>query len=202
MPFNIQEFKSRGLLYGGARPTQFEVWCNMPPNIGTNAAEKLRFVCQAASLPSFIVQPVIVPYFGREIKFSGDRIFNDWQVTIMNDEDFTVRNAFEAWSNAMNTLISNRLDPELWPTDYKQYATVVQYGKDGTPVRKYNFWGLFPSQVDNIGLQWDAVNQIESFGVNFSFDYFELDEDVFSDNLEDETYSAVLEGDNEFLDQH
>lgn len=170
----------------------------MPAGIGSNAAQKLRFVVQAASLPSFTVQPVVVPYFGREVKFSGDRVFNDWQVTVMNDEDFTVRNAFEAWSNAMNTLISNRLDPNMWATEYKQTATVLQYGKDGATVRKYDFYGLFPSQVDNIGLQWDAVNQIESFGINFSYDYFVLDVDAVSAQMEDQPYDAVLADDAEF----
>ena len=196
MPFNIDTFRAQGLRYGGARPTQFEVFITTPQGLSRNAERKMRFSVMAASLPSFIVEPVVVPYFGRQIKFSGDRVFQDWQVTVMNDEDFTVRNAFEAWSNVMNTLVSNRLDPEFDSTGYKSEAIVRQYGKSGDVVRGYQFSGIFPSQVDNIGLQWDAVNQIESFAVNFSYDYFIMLPDLVSEKLEDNIYSPYLEDDD------
>jgi hypothetical protein len=156
----------------------------------------MRFVVSAASLPSFIVEPVVVAYFGRQIKFAGDRVFQDWQVTVQNDEDFTVRNAFEAWSNGMNALVSNRMDPNLYATAYKTVADVRQLGKDGTVVRKYNFHGIFPSQVDNIGLSWDAINQIETFAVNFSYDYYELDTGYLSANMKDGPYQSTLADDN------
>ena len=196
MPFNIETFKAKALPFGGARPTLFQVNITMPPGIGAQAASKVEFNVSAASLPSFIVEPVVVPYFGRQIKFSGDRVFQDWQVTVMNDEDFTLRNAFEAWSNAMNALVSNRMDPELYSTAYKTVASVRQYGKDGQVVRKYDFQGIFPSQVDNIGLSWDAINQIETFAVNFSYDYYELDVSRLSTNMKDQPYLSTLPDDN------
>ena len=192
MPFNIENFKSQGLRQGGARPTQFEVDITMLAGVGAQVAPRVKFLVTAASLPSFIVEPVVVPYFGRQIKFSGDRVFQDWQVTCMNDEDFALRNAFETWSNKMNTLISNQLDPDMWSDKYKTVANVTQFGKSGQKIRKYDFYGIFPTQVDNIGLQWDAINQIESFGINFSYDYFVLDVDVIAPEMGDNPYMPVI----------
>jgi hypothetical protein len=196
VPFNIEQFKAKSLPYGGARPTLFEVNITMPPGIGAQASQRMRFVVTAASLPSFIVEPVVVAYFGRQVKYAGDRVFQDWQVTVQNDEDFTVRNAFEAWSNGMNALVSNRMDPNLYATAYKTIADVRQLGKDGAVIRKYNFHGIFPSQVDNIGLSWDAINQIETFAVNFSYDYYELDTGYLSANMKDGPYQSTLPDDN------
>ena len=190
--FNINAFKQRGLAGGGARPSQFKVLINGPFGfLNTGALNDMEFLVTAASLPSFIVEAVQVPYFGRTVKFSGDRVFQDWQIEVLNDVDFIARDFFESWSNAMNTLISNRMNDAAWPTGYKQNATVIQYGQNGSQLRSYKFSGMFPTQVDAIGLSWAAANQIETFNVNMSYDYFELeDEGPSADG-----YNALLPGD-------
>jgi hypothetical protein len=182
MAFNINSFKNEGLVYGGARPTLFEVTVTPPPALGiTTPLNGLRFLARASQIPAFTVADIEVPYFGRKIKVSGDRTFADWSITVMNDEDFKIRAAFEAWSNRMNTVISNVNAAGSSPASYKATASVSQFSKAGksgdvgTPLRTYRFEGLFPIQIDAINLDWDSTNQIETFDVTFAYDYWDIE---------------------------
>lgn len=174
MPFNIATFKSRGLVYGGARPSLFEVVLTPPTNLSLNAAalQKFVFTCKAAELPESTISNIEIPYFGRRIKVAGERSFSDWSVTIMNDEDFGVRSMFEAWHNAINTIVSNVRLPQVSAEQYKTLMDVTQYSKDGDVLRTYQLVGAFPTQVSGITLGWDSQNAIEEFTVNFSYDYW------------------------------
>ena len=174
MPFNINSFKSNGLVYGGARPSLFNVYLSVPQGIGIDnvSVDKFRFVCRAAELPASAVSAIEIPYFGRKIKVAGERAFADWSVTVMNDEDFAVRSMFETWSNALNRLVSNVRDPNINAENYKADLEIIQYGKDGTELRSYQIVGAFPTEIGNIGLDWDSSNAVESFSVNFSYDYW------------------------------
>jgi hypothetical protein len=175
MPFNISTFKNNGLVYGGARPALFSVILSVPTgiNISNVSVQKFTFVCKSAELPSFTVGDVKANYFGRAIKLAGDRTFEDWDVSVMNDEDFSVRALFEAWSNAINRLVSNVRDPNLATEEYKTDLVVIQYAKDGTEIRSYKIVGAWPSKIGAIALDWDSQNQFESFPVTFCYDYFE-----------------------------
>jgi len=164
MAFSINEFKSR-LTYGGARPTLFQVQLTNP--IAPLADLKVPFMAKAASLPASTTGQIIAPFFGRQVKYGGDRVFEDWTVTIINDEDFQIRNALEAWSNAINTHVSN--DRAL-PQNYKSDAIVIQYGKDGRILRQYSFQGLFPLNISDIPLAWEQQDTIEEFTVTFAYD--------------------------------
>jgi T4-like virus tail tube protein gp19 len=174
--FNISTFKTRGLQYGGVRPTLFEVYLTPPPGVGAdqNSQDKFRFTCRGAALPAATIQAIDVGYFGRKIKVQGDRTFADWTVTVMNDEDFLVRSMFEKWSNALNRLESNIRDPNfaLDENSYKSDLSVIQYGKDGSLIRQYDIIGAFPTNVSEIALDWDTTNQIETFQVTFAYDYW------------------------------
>jgi hypothetical protein len=172
--FNISTFKARGLTSGGARPSLFEVYLTIPSFVAaaTGSDTKFRFTCRAASLPAATVGTVNVPYFGRTIKLAGDRTFADWTVTIMNDEDFIVRAMFEKWSNELNKLQANVRKAYNSENDYKAILNVIQYSKDGIPIRSYDIIGAFPTSVDAITLDWDTTNQIEQFGVTFAYDYW------------------------------
>lgn len=171
MAFNINDFKSRGLTKGGVRPSLFQVEIN--PNIGEDSAtmEKFIFTCRASEVPAATVESVNVPYFGRQIKLAGDRTFADWSVTVMNDEDYLVRNMFEDWSNQINQLAGNI---KLLPSNtYKSTdATVTQFSKDGSKIRAYQFVGIFPVSVGAMALDWDATNTIQTFDVTFAYDYW------------------------------
>ena len=172
--FNISTFKARGLTSGGARPSLFEVYLTIPSFVAaaTGSDTQFRFTCRAASLPAATVGTVNVPYFGRTIKLAGDRTFADWTVTIMNDEDFIVRAMFEKWSNELNKLQANVRKAYNSENDYKAILNVIQYSKDGIPIRSYDIIGAFPTLVDAITLDWDTTNQIEQFGVTFAYDYW------------------------------
>ena len=177
MAFNIDEFISSGLRHGGARPTLFNVEVRFPtglPGVSSSASQKLFFTCRATSIPASTIAPVSIPYFGREVKMAGDRTFADWSVTVMNDEDYTVRNSFEAWHNNINSIVSNRRVTRS-ESLYKGTAIVNHYSKTGPDaiLKRYRFANLFPIAVDEMALDWDATNQIQTFGVTFSYDYWE-----------------------------
>lgn len=174
MPFNISAFKENGLVYGGARPSLFNVFLSVPAGIGIDnvSVDKFRFVCRSAELPPSTVSSIDIPYFGRRIKVAGERSFGSWAVSIMNDEDFSVRSMFEAWSNAINRMVSNVRDPNISAEQYKVDLEVIQYAKDGSKIRSYQLVGAFPTQIGAISLGWENQNAIEEFGVSFEYDYW------------------------------
>jgi hypothetical protein len=174
MPFNINAFKQNGLVYGGARPSLFNVTLTPPAGLGLDnvSAQKFSFVCKTAELPPSQVASFDVPYFGRKIKLAGDRTFTDWQVSVMNDEDFAVRAMFEKWSNALNRMVSNVRDPSIASENYKTDLEVTQYGKDGSEIRSYMIIGAFPTDIGAIALDWDQQSQLENFSVTFAYDYW------------------------------
>lgn len=181
MAFSIDQFKS-ALALGGARPSLFQVQITFNSGNGdiTNGLLKAPFMIKAATLPAETTGSFPVPYFGRQIKFAGDRTFEDWQVTVFNDEDFAVRSAFEQWSQLINSHEPNlaTLRPGMGTsgssTGYKANAVVKQYSKmGGNPIAAYQFIGLFPTVITDIQLDWGATDQLEEFGVVFSYDYWE-----------------------------
>lgn len=168
MSFSINQFKSE-LAGGGARPTLFQVQITNPVIGGADL--KIPFMAKTAALPSSNLGQFVVPYFGRQIKYGGDRTFEPWTVTIINDEDFLVRNAMETWSNSINSHVSNT---RTLPQDYKSDAIITQYGKDGSTLRIYNFQGLFPTQISEIAMGWESVDTIEEFTVTFEYDVWTI----------------------------
>lgn len=165
MAFNINEMRSQ-LVYGGARQNLFQVQINNPAN--SSGDLKTPFMVQAAQIPSSDLGVIPVFYFGRQMKLAGDRTFGEWTATIINDEDFLIRNAMEEWSNKINRLERNVREINR----YKSTASVSQYAKDGTKIRTYEFNGIFPSNIAPIDLDWSTTDQIESFQVTFQYDYW------------------------------
>jgi hypothetical protein len=164
------------LRFGGARPTLFDVQFL---NSGVGQVPDIsRFMCQATDIPSSQMGFIEVPYFGRKIKYAGDRTFIDWTVTILNDEAFDIRHAMERWSNALNSHENNlRLAQQGGETQgYKANAIVRQYGKTGPGdvLRAYRFNGIFPIDVSTIPLDWNSTDTIEQFTVTFAYDYWEI----------------------------
>lgn len=188
MAFSIVDFKARGLALGGARPSLFQVHCTFPniaQRAGMEARQGGRFLIQAAQLPQSTVQEVNVAYFGRMVKYKGDRVFQDWTVTVLNDEDFQLRDAFESWQNEMNFLESNIMAEEFIAQGYKQDLFVEQFAKHGQPgiggaggveggevIRAYKMVGAWPTNVSPINLNWGDQNAIETFDVTFAYDYW------------------------------
>jgi len=174
MAFNVNEFISRGLEYGGARPSLFEVQMGQPPGIQFDAdsVQKLSFMCQAAQLPAASMSSIEIPYFGRKIKVAGERSFDNWTLSIMNDEDFKVRALFEKWSNALNSLETNLRGGGLGAENYKADLDVIQYAKDGEVIRAYTVIGAFPTDVSSIDVNWSSTGTVQTFSATLAYDYW------------------------------
>jgi len=178
LPFNINTFRAQGLPQGGARPSLFLVRFPSLPTGVLPGAKNLELVISSASLPPAIVDKVPVYYFGRQVKYSGERVFPDWDVTVYCDEDFIARDVFESWSNKINTLISNRYSLSNTMNSYKlDHVMVEQFSKAGPPnengvIKSYTFWGVWPTVVSPMVVSWDRTNQISTFDVTFSYDYW------------------------------
>jgi len=169
MSFSVSEIRAN-LALGGARSTLFQVFIPNPVSAAANL--KIPFLCKAASLPGQTLGQIQVGYFGRKIKIAGDRTFQDWQTTIINDEDFLIRNSIEAWSYAINSTDTNlRNFADASQLQYETDATVTQFSKTGVPIREYTFHNIWPVSIDPIQLDWDQADQIEQFNVTWSVDY-------------------------------
>ena len=175
MAFNVAEFRAN-MVGDGARPNLFAVSLTFPNlvNGAVVAGQKTTFVAKAAQLAGSTIGSVTVPYFGRELKFPGNRTFADWTITIINDEDFLIRNAIEEWMNTINSHASNvRNSGAVNPSNYSVDAEVIQYGKAGNELKRYKFVGMWPQDVSTIDLAWDSNDTIEEFSVTFGYQYWE-----------------------------
>ena len=168
MAFSVTEFQGQ-MEFGGARPSLFE--CNVTNPFDSTADDKFRFMCRTGQIPTSTVGVIPIAYFGRPVKFAGNRIFDPWTVTIINDEDFAVRNSLEEWHNNINQADANVRAAGAGPESYKSQATVIHYGKQGNVIREYKLIGIFPSQIAPIELDWSNEG-LEEFQVTFEFDYF------------------------------
>jgi len=172
MAFNVNEIRSQ-LTLGGARNSLFQVQFQNPANGAGDL--KVPFMVRTAQIPSSDLGIIEVPYFGRKIKLAGDRTFADWTVTVINDEDFAIRNALEQWSNQINSLQGNlRTFSGAAPSLYKANAEVTQFSKTGVPIRTYKFNGIFPQTISTIDVDWNATDSLEEFTVTFQYDYWEV----------------------------
>jgi hypothetical protein len=177
MAFNVADFRAQ-LVGDGARPNLFEVTLTFPGVVssGTTAGQKATFMAKAAQLPGSTIGQVPVYYFGRELKFAGNRTFADWTLQIINDEDFTVRNAIESWMNAINSHAGNvRNASAMNPSSYTVDATVTQYGKTGDALKTYNFVGMYPLDLAPIDLDWGSNDTIEEYAVTFAYQWWTTD---------------------------
>ena len=169
----ITDFKSK-LTGGGARSNLFECELAFPPAVNVEGLNdilnKARFLVKAANLPASNVAPIEVPFRGRVLKIAGDRTFDTWTITIINDTDFAIRSAFEKWMNTINRVSDNT--GLVNPADYQADAFVFQLDRSGETLRKYKFYDVFPTQVAPIELSYDAQG-IQEFQVELQVLYWE-----------------------------
>jgi hypothetical protein len=175
MAFNVAEFRSN-MIGDGARPNLFQVTLTFPTVAanGVAASQKTSFMAKTAQLPGSTVNSFPIYYFGRELKFAGNRSFADWTLQIINDEDFVIRDSMESWMNAINSHATNvRNGNAVNPLGYTVDATVTQYGKAGEALKTYKFVGLFPVDLAPIDLDWSSNDSIEEYGVTFAYQWWE-----------------------------
>jgi len=172
MAFNINEIRSQ-LSLGGARPTLFQVNISNPANAAADL--KTPFLVRASQVPASTLGFIEVPYFGRKVKIAGDRTFAEWNVTVINDEDFLIRNSMEEWMNTINSHLGNvRGFGSASDLSYKSTAQVIQYSKTGVPIREYSFNGIFPTNITEMDVDWNATDVIQEFNVTFQYDWWEV----------------------------
>jgi len=194
MAFQISDFTTR-LTGDGARPNLFQVSIpNIPtalnaPNANpaaSNPSTSLSFLAKSAQLPGSTLGTVPMYYFGREVKFAGNRTFADWTITVVNDENFLIRNSIEVWMNYINSNQGNIRGTGVQSNNfntnqalgYTSDAHVYQYaktgGQDGVAgaIKAYDFVGLFPVDLSPIDLDWGSNDSIEEFTVTFAYQYW------------------------------
>jgi hypothetical protein len=189
----ITDFKSR-LVGGGARPNLFECVLNFPDGVGVTPDIDFRFMIKAASIPGSTLGTIPVPFRGRVLKVAGDRTFDPWTITVINDTNFKIRNAFEKWMNFMNRHDDNA--GVITPAAYQREMVVYQLSRgvvneggatgaslpptaSNMPVLKtYKMYGCWPSDITPMDLSYDSTDTIEEFQVTLQYHWW----DTFEEN--------------------
>jgi len=168
---NINDFKAK-LAGGGARANQFKVTMPFPgyAQVG-GEIEDLAFLCRATSIPTMQIAQVDVPFRGRVVKIAGDRTIPNWSITVLNDTNFKLRNAFERWQNGINNMTDN--EGLTNPVDYQVDAFIDHLDRNGNTIKSYTLRGAYPLIISDITLDFDEKTEIETFTVEFAYQYFE-----------------------------
>lgn len=186
----LDNFKSR-LIGGGVRPNLFEVELAFPTidSGDSDLVDKVRFLVKSAALPASNISPIEVPFRGRVLKIAGDRTFDTWTITVINDKEFKIRNAFERWMNFISKHSDN--SGEVDPNTYQEDAYVYQLARAGVSnnasvdsnseipiLRAYKFYGVFPTNISQIDLSYDSTDTIEEFTVELQVQWWEAQNEV------------------------
>ena len=175
MAFAVTEFKTN-LTGGGARPALFTVVLRYPTGVNTPAIPKSQFLVKGASIPASTIGTYDVFYHGKAIHVAGDRTYETWDTTIINDEDYGIRIALEKWMDlvAGHKLNIRRADTfdssEGENASYKKSIKVTQYSKTGEHLHHYHFLGAFPTTLSAIALDWATASEIEEYTVTWTYD--------------------------------
>jgi hypothetical protein len=181
MAFNLNDFRNK-FVNGGARPSQFEMQIIWPDLIrgaaGVAPAERdFRFLCSVSEIPGSAIGIAPVNYFGRRLKYAGDRAFEDLTITVLNDEDFKVHKAIEVWMKAMQDhhTTTSQFDGAIGSSSYVTDGVVTQMTRNlgGAPTQAYRFVGMWPTDMGAIALNWETTDQVETFTVKFAYQWWE-----------------------------
>ena len=174
----ITDFRSK-LTGGGARSNLFEVSIPDFPTANNIGERDIEFLVKAAEIPAANLGNIPVPFRGRVLPVAGDRTFDPWTVTIINDTNFNIRDAMERWSDFINDL--QTAQGEINPENYQKVGFVKQLSRKGTGandsvdiLREYKFTGIYPNVVSSIPLDYGATDQIEEFQVTFNYLFWEV----------------------------
>lgn len=188
----INDFRSK-LIGGGSRPNLFECELSFPEGLGIIADDDFRFMIKAAQIPGSTISSIPVPFRGRTLKVAGDRTFDPWTITVINDTNYKIRNAFEKWSNFMNRHDDNA--GVITPAAYQREMKVFQLGRgiaaqdanggslpstsSNMPVLKtYKFYGCWPSDLTPMELSYDSSDTIQEFSVTLQYQWWDTAEEA------------------------
>ena len=176
---NVSEFLQK--IKQGVKPNMFVVDIQFPGTLAKGNSDKdlVNILCKSAALPASNLGVIEVPFRGRTVKISGDRTFDTWTATFVNDEDMRIRSFFEQWSAAINSHegnVSTLFRPETTGSGYMADLFVKQLEKDSTTngnvIREYKLHHAFPSSVSQIDLAYDSNDQVSEFTVEFQLSYW------------------------------
>ena len=168
---NISDFKAK-LAGGGARANQFKVTMPFPGYASVGGEiEELAFLCRATSIPSMEIASIPVPFRGRSIKIAGDRTIPDWSITVYNDTNFKLRDAFERWQNGINNMSDN--EGLTNPVDYQVDCFLDHLDRNGNTIKSYTLRGVYPINIAGIPLDYEEAGAIEQFEVSLAYQFFD-----------------------------
>lgn len=194
MSFSVESFRRN--FGGGARPNLFAGFLQAPNGMGLNTGDAGQFtwLCQTAQLPGSTLGVIEQPYMGRTYKIPGNRTFEDLTTTVLNDEDFALRRLMESWDDRINGRSTNRQESVgglFTSGDIDSFSSpklsMVQYARDGVPIREYEFIGAWPSVVGPVELGWDTNDAVETYDITWTYSWYETKDTIGSivDGLQD-----------------
>ena len=172
MAFSINDFRKKGMAAGGARPNLFSCQITSAP-VASVTVDAFGFLCKIATIPASTLGVVEVPYFGRNVKVPGNRTFDNLSITVINDEDYGIRNGFENWMNSLNTHETN-VSANLGNKDvgFIGQMTITHFKRDLNELGQWKFVNIFPVALGEIGLDWGSNDTIEEYTVDIAYDYW------------------------------
>ena len=186
--FAITKFKA-SLKHGGTRPSLFKVIFDYPSGI-PEPPTRASFLVKATTIPASTIGSYDVYYHGKAIKVAGDRTYDTWDTTIINDEDFGIRKVLEEWMAAISNHSLNTRNKEIFSdmsegdvAKYKKNLKVKQLGKRGQELRTYEFIGAWPSALSTINLDWATATEIEEFTCTWVYDSWKVKESIVTEDF-------------------
>ena len=166
----------------GVKPNMFMVDITFPDDTANADKDMVNLLCKSAALPAQNIANIDVPFRGRTFKVAGDRTIDTWTVTVINDETFALRNAFEQWSDLIARLDNNlgATDPSAYMVNAKVFqlgrgasaGSVTNQGDRNAVLKEYEFVDIFPTNVSQIDVSYDSTDTIEEFTVEFQVQTF------------------------------
>ena len=178
MAFTVSEFKSNiSSAGGGARPALYRISVTAR-DTSFSFSDNESLLVKTTAIPPATIAPLTVNYAGRAYKWTGLRTFDNWTTTILNDEDFSIRNKMVKWMRKMSGFMDGKRvplfgDPTLsGASGYKDgSATVTQLGTDGKAKQVYKFYNLWPTELAEIPVDWSS-DMIQEYSVTWAYDYW------------------------------
>jgi hypothetical protein len=178
MKKGISDFKSK--FSGGARPNLFQVQLNWPTSIitstmyGASDTDGDTLMIKAAALPASVLGTIEVPFRGRKLKVAGDRTYETWTITVINDVNMNLRNKFESWMDLISRNAANYKD--IAGLEYMQDLYVQQLDAEQEIVKEYRIYDAYPINVSAIELNYETNDTVEEFTVEFNYQYWTSDD--------------------------
>jgi len=168
---SLSNFKT-ALTYGGARPSLFKFDITTMGLVGAGGVTDINLYCNVSAIPPLTVTPIEKQYFGRTVKIPGDIVYGDLATTVLNAEDYSIRNAIEAWMDHINSHKENKgiSGNSTWVTD----GTLTQYDKEGDALVAWEFIDMWPQTIAELPLSYDTASDIEQFDVTWAYNYYKM----------------------------